>query len=260
MKFSCCIDMMYPGLDFIDRVRAAKEDSANAVEFWKWSNKDIDALKNSLDENGMQAALCNLDSADEELSAALMRGILSHRRTDELVKAIHESAPVMRRLGIGKAIVLAGDIDPEIEYPRALENIRETLRIGAKAAEEEGIMLVLEPLNSYDRASYVMPYSSPAFDIVHDIDSPALRVLLDLYHTQRMEGNLIYTIEKEIEFIGHFHVANSPWRCEPPLGEIDYRQVFAAIESSGYGHYVGFEYRQKNPGFRLRDWLENLIK
>ena len=57
MKFSCCSDMMYPGLDFIDRVRAAKVDLANAVEFWKWSNKDIDALKNSLDENGIQAAL-----------------------------------------------------------------------------------------------------------------------------------------------------------------------------------------------------------
>lgn len=255
MKFSCCIDMMYDGLDISDRVRAAKNDSVGAVEFWKWSDKDVDLLRKILDETGMKAALCNLDSSDKDLSAALMRGILSHRRVEDLKRAIGDSAPVMRKLGIDKAIVLAGDIDPGIEYGRAVENIRETLREGVKAAKDEGIMLILEPLNSYDRASYVMPYSAPAFDIVHDINSPALKVLLDLYHTQRMEGNLIYTLEKEIDFIGHFHVANSPWRCEPSLGEIDYRQVFAAIEASGYQHYVGFEYRQKNADFSLCEWL-----
>ena len=255
MNFSCCIDMMYAGLDFYDRIKAAKDDSVGAVEFWKWSNKDIGKLKDTLDKNEMKAVLCNLDSSDEELSAALMRGILSHKRTDDLERAIHESAPVMRELGFDKAIVLAGDIDPEIEYEKAIDNIRETLRIGVKAAEDEGIMLVLEPLNSYDRASYVMPYSAPAFDIVRDIGSQALKVLFDLYHTQRMEGNLIYTLEKEIDHIGHFHVANSPWRCEPSLGEIDYRQVFGAIEASGYKYHVGFEYRQKNVDFSLGEWL-----
>ena len=255
MNFSCCVDMMYPGLSLRDKILATRSDLVGAIEFWRLFNKDLDRLRTTLNETGTRAVLCNLDSRDENLSAALMRGILSHRRTDDFVAAIHGSAPEMRKLGIKNAIVLAGDVDSEIGFPRALENIRETLRIGVKAAENEGIGLVLEPLNTYDRAPYVLPYSRDAFDIVRDINSPALKVLLDLYHTQRMEGNLIYTLEREIDFIGHFHVANSPYRCEPDFGEVDYRAVFDAIEKSGYNGYVGFEYRQKNAGFSLGEWI-----
>jgi len=255
LKFSTCIDMMYADTDFMTRIDKSREDGVQAIEFWRWSNKNIPAVKDALERNNLACALCNLDSSDTDLSAALMRGILSHRRTDELVRAIHESATVMRTLGMDKAIVLAGDIDPAIEYDRAVENTYETLRIGAKAAEEEGIMLVLEPLNSFDRASYVMPYSTPAFRIAEDIHSQSIKVLLDLYHTQRMEGNLIDTLTKHIDVIGHFHVANSPLRSEPDFGEINYKQVFAAIEATGYSYYVGFEYRQKNPSFSLGKWL-----
>ncbi len=258
MKFSCCIDMMYASLTFEERIAQTARDGADAVEFWKWSNKDIPLVKRLLEENNLKCALCNLDSADETLDAALMRGILSHRRTDELVSAIHESASVMRELGLTKAIVLAGDVDPEIEYERALENTLETLRVGVKAAEEEGIMLVLEPLNTFDRASYVMPYSAPAFEIVREIGSPSLKLLLDLYHTQRMEGNLIDTLTKNIDLIGHFHVANSPRRCEPDLGEVNYKAVFDAIEDCGYSEYIGFEYRQVREDFKLGDYIREV--
>ncbi|MBE6613117.1 MAG: hydroxypyruvate isomerase [Ruminococcaceae bacterium] len=258
MKFSVCIDMMFADLPFMDRIRAAKAAGADAIEFWRWSNKDIDAIAALCGELGLSAALMNLESADEALSAALLRGILSHKRTDELVSAIHETAPVMRKLGMTDCIVLAGDVDEAIPYERAVDNIRETLRIGAKAAEEEGIRLLLEPLNTYDRATYVLPYSAPAFEIVRDVNSPALGILFDLYHTQRMEGNLIDTLTKNIDVIGHFHVAGSPWRCEPSLGEVDYKQVFAAIEAAGYDRYIGFEYRVKNPAFDLGAYIKTV--
>ncbi len=250
--------MMYANVPFMERVKLAKADGVDAVEFWKWSDKDIPALIEEMKRLDLKAAVMNLESSDPSLSARLLRGILSHRCVDEFVGAIRETAPVMRALGMDRVIVLVGDKDPEIPFEKVVENTLETLRVGVKAAEDEGMTLVLEPLNTVDRPSYVMPFCRDAFAIVKEIGSPNLKLLLDLYHTQRMEGNLIETLQQNIGCIGHFHVANVPFRCEPDLGEVDYRQVFSAIEKTGYEHYVGFEYRQKNPAFRLGDYLKTL--
>lgn len=258
MKFSVCIDMMFADIPFSDRISKAAEVGADAIEFWGWREKNIDSIAKKTKEKELSVCLCNLDSNDEELSKALMRGILTHGRGDELAKAVHESAAVMRKLGCKNAIILAGDVDDAIDDKTAFENSYNALMRGVKAAEEEGINLLLEPLNTYDRATYTMPYSAPVFELVRKVNSKNLGVLLDLYHTQRMEGNLIYTLTENIDKIGHFHVAGSPWRCEPTLGEVDYKQVFDAIEKTGYGGHIGFEYRQKNEDFDLGKYIESI--
>ena len=260
-KFSVCIDMMYADAPFDQRPSLAKLDGADAVEFWKWSNKDINLLADNLRELSLDACLMNLDSADEGLSYDMSRGVLSHRRTEDLIRAIHETAPVMRRLGMKNAIVLAGDKDDEISGGEVLENIEYTLRKGVKAAEDEGITLLLEPLNTFDRPTYVLPYSAPALEIVSSVGSPNLKLLFDIYHTARMESSeteyLTKKITENIRLIGHFHVANSPLRCEPPNGEIDYPTVFDAIAATDYDGYIGFEYRPSEKGrdFSLGKWL-----
>lgn len=256
VKFSACIDMMYPEYDFADRISAAKADGVDAVEFWKWTDKDIDAIKKSTEKLGLDVALFNIDSTDEKLSYDLSRGILSHGRTDDFIRALNETVPVMKKLGCDKIIVLAGDVDEKIPYSLALDNIYKVLKAAAPVAESYGVMLLLEPLNTYDRPSYVLPYSRDAFDIVKGVSSPSVKLLLDIYHTQRMEGNLIDTIEKNIAHIGHFHVANSPYRCEPDNGEIDYRAVLTAIDATTYNDCVGFEYRVRNSGFSLKKYIE----
>ena len=258
MKFSACIDMMYPELDFVDRIVAAKDDGADAIEFWKWSNKDVDLIADKTKELGLKVALMNIDSSDEKLSYDLSRGILSHGRTEEFISAIKESGPVLNKLEAKKLIVLAGDVDPEVSFEKALENTYNVLKAAAPVAEDLGIELLLEPLNTFDRATYVLPYSVNAFDIVKSISSPSVKVLLDIYHTQRMEGNLIDTIEKNVDYIGHFHVANSPYRCEPDLGEINYKTVLSSIEKTGYSDYVGFEYRLKNQNFSLKKYINDI--
>ena len=250
--------MMYPELDFIDRIKAAKRDHNDAIEFWKWSNKDVDAISNISKSLGINVALMNIDSANEQLSSDLSRGILSHGRKDEFISAIKETVPVLKRLGADRMIILAGDQDFSIPHKVALENIYNVLRAAAPIAEDAGVTLLLEPLNTYDRPSYVMPYSSDAFDIVRGISSPSVKVLLDIYHTQRMEGNIIDIIENNIDYIGHFHVANSPYRCEPDFGEIDYREVLSVINKTSYSNYVGFEYRVKNAGFSLGKYINDL--
>jgi hydroxypyruvate isomerase len=109
--------------------------------------------------------------------------------------------------------------------------------------EKSGITLVLEPLNILcDHMGYYLASSYEAFEICNVVGSKNIKVLYDIYHQQITEGNLIPTIRKYFDLIGHFHVADVPGRNEPGTGEINYRNVFRAIEDLGYDKYVGLEY------------------
>ena len=108
-KISCCIDMMFSQTDFYDRISAVKSCGIDTIEFWKWTNKDIDRVKALLDENKMGLSIFNIDSTDEALSYDLSRGILNSGRADEFVKALNESIPVYKKLNASAMIVLIGE-------------------------------------------------------------------------------------------------------------------------------------------------------
>lgn len=109
--------------------------------------------------------------------------------------------------------------------------------------EEAGVTLVVEPLNILvDHPGYYLYSSEEAFQIIDEVGSPNVKVLFDIYHQQIMEGNLISRIQRNINKIGHFHAADNPGRHELYMGEIQYLNVFRAIEETGYRGYIGFEY------------------
>lgn len=110
------------------------------------------------------------------------------------------------------------------------------------AADELGITLLLEPLNTkVDHPGYTLAHSTQAFQIVRFVDSPRLRVLYDVYHMQIMEGNLMETMAANLDCIGHIHVADVPGRHEPGTGEINYRSIAAMLREQGYAGSVGLE-------------------
>ncbi len=244
MKFSVCIDMMFSHLDFYDRFAAVKKQGIDAVEFWKWSVKDIEKTAALLKANDLALSLMNIDvKSDEALSYDLSRGILNTGRADELIRAVEESAPVCDALSCRKLIVLIGENNENMTYEEQRENVFSTLAKAAPYAEKNGITLVVEPLNTYDRRNYFMPYSSPLAEIIGAVKSPNVKMLFDIYHQQRMEGNIIDRIDANLDIIGHFHVADSPKRTEPGTGELNWKNILGHIEKSGYSEYVGLEYR-----------------
>ena len=114
----------------------------------------------------------------------------------------------------------------------------------ARAAADGGVVAVLEPLNTkVDHAGYFLDHAVDAFRLVREINAPALRVLYDIYHMQIMDGDLIATIEANLDLISHFHVADVPGRHEPGTGEINYANVFRRIDAAGYAGFVGLEFR-----------------
>ncbi|MBQ7841236.1 MAG: TIM barrel protein [Lachnospiraceae bacterium] len=237
MNLSVCIDLMYTYCDFYERFAEAAADGIKTVEFWKWSNKDLDRVCALLQENGQQVSIFNIDCQDEQLSYDLSRGILNDGRADEFLRALIESIPVYKRLNAKAMIVLIGEHKPYNE-----ENVYKCLEAAKPILEKENVNLIVEPLNATDRVGYSMPYAAPVLALIQKLNSPHIRMLYDIYH-QNMTGDFdLEEVRKNIGLIGHFHVADVPGRHEPGTGNVDYVSILKQIDAI-YDGFVGLEYR-----------------
>lgn len=230
---SVCIDMMFRHLDFYDRIAAVKKCGADAVEFWRWSDKDVKKIKDS----GIRIAAFDLDSSDERLSRDLSRGILNDGRVEEFITALKESIPIYHELCASAMTVYIGENAPYNE-----KNIYDCLRTALPLLEKNSINLLLEPVNDIDRGGYSMPYTAPLFELLRRIDSPRIKLLYDIYHQNMMGDFSINVIKDNINHIGHFHVADAPGRHEPGTGNIDYVNILKEISTLEYNGYIGLKY------------------
>lgn len=247
MKFSVCIDMMFAHHDFENRIAAVRATGLEAVEFWKWTNKDVDLVCRQLSDNNLDFAIFNIDCADEKLSYDLSRGILNAGRKEELLVALKESAPIYKKLGASAMIVLVGETIEGMSREAQIENVYECLSYVKDYAEQEEITLIVEPLNATDRQNYFMPEASVLMDILRRVGSPRIKMLYDIYH-QHMTGDFDMDFVREnLPFIGHFHVADCPGRHEPGTGSVDYVSILRQIDAMGYDGYFGLEYRATIP-------------
>jgi hydroxypyruvate isomerase len=162
----------------------------------------------------------------------------------EMVRAMEETAAVAAELGCKTIIATIGNTFDDETYEITRRRVVRNVRAVGKVAEDHGLTIVLEPLNTLvDHHGYWLTTMPQAVDIVHEVGSPAVKILMDLYHQQIMEGNNIANLTQYIGEIGHFHTAGVPGRHELVGGEQDYRAIFKAIDATGYAGYVGLEYR-----------------
>ena len=249
LRLSPCIEMMFTKEcpDFYDRFKAVKNAGVDCVDFWGWSNKDIGRVKEIIAENNITITSVSVDAADPDV-----RNVFGEKRLltrdadafDAFYKASEESIKVAKTLNVPSLIITTGNTrrDDVTRYEQHA-NIILMLKHVAPLFEDAGVTLIVEPLNILcNHMGYFLSSSYEAFEICNVVGSKNVKVLYDIYHQQITEGNLIPTIRKYFDLIGHFHVADVPGRHEPGTGEINYRNVFKAIEDLGYDKYVGLEY------------------
>lgn len=247
--------MLFPEVDFYERFALAKSSGVDAVEFWKWSNKDLNKIQSNLKSNKLSVSVFNLDSQDEKLSADLSRGILNAGRVDDFLSALKETIPVYKALNAEALIVLIGEI-LDIPYDEQINNIIRCLEAAVPLLKKENVNLVVEPLNNIDRKNYFLPRAKEVLEILRKVDCKNIKILLDLYHEQLMAGNLINTINENIDLIGHIHVADAPGRHEPGTGEINYSNVFKALKNNNYKKCIGFEFRSTKKETKTADLIK----
>lgn len=238
MKYSVCIDALYMDKgDFTDAMEKVKAAGYDAIEFWSWWDKDLDAIDKKREELGLQvAAFCTrfINPGDPQLQQAYLAGL-------------RESIEAAKRLECGTLIAQAGwefdSFRKEITRKQHRECLIDTMQKAAAIAEEEDMAIVIEPLNTLvNHPGYHLSTSEDSFRLIDQIGSDHVKILFDIYHQQITEGNLIQNITENIDKIGHFHAAGNPGRNEIVRGEINYKNVFRAIDALSYQDYIGLEY------------------
>lgn len=248
MKASVCIEMVYAEYPFLDRIKIAKEQGFDAVEFWNWDNKDMPAIKKTADEAGIDIATFQSNRGGTLINPA-------HRK--DFIAGIKESLAMAVEMGCKKMFILTDELGddrgvkykfPELSEAEKRQSVVDGLKEIAPLAEKAGVTLVLEPLNILvDHAGYWLKSSEIAFELIREVNSPNIRMLFDIYHQQITEGNIIERLTKNLDVIAHVHVADVPGRHEPGTGELNYEVILKKLRDAGYQEFVGLEYESIVP-------------
>ncbi len=240
MKFSANVSILFKEVPFLERFGRAKEAGFSAVEFWWPSGEDVGDLEASIGEAGLSVALFNFDAGDMPSGD---RGLVSD---PERVEQFRENVPVAlelaRRLGCRRMNVLVGHEKEGMDREEQLGLAREGVAFAADAAREAGVTVLVEAVNTFENGPYLLYTTGQAVEFVRGVGRENVGIQHDLYHMQRMEGNLVATLREYIGVIGHVQVADSPGRGGPGTGEIHYPFVLAELEGLGYDGHVGLEY------------------
>ena len=158
------------------------------------------------------------------------------------LESFRESVEVAKKLNVPNIIATTGNERSDVSREAQFDICVETLKEMAKIAEDEGIMIVLEPLNILvNHMGYFLVTTAEAVRLIKAVDSPNCKILFDIYHQQISEGNVIRNIKNNIDLIGHFHIADNPGRNQPGTGELCYTNIFKAIQETGYDRWLAFE-------------------
>lgn len=177
----------------------------------------------------------NLASGDSDARTAFLR-------------EIEESVEVAKRVNATWMTVVPGHLDLRRHLDYQTAHVVESLRRAAEILEPHGLVMVLEPLNPRNHPGLFLTGMPQAFQICRAVDSPACKILDDLYHQQITEGNLIPNIDAAWDEIAYFQIGDNPGRNEPTTGEIHYANVFAHIRAKGFDGILGMEHGNSVPG------------
>lgn len=234
MKISICTDAIFFHTQhpISTRLNMLGEAGLTAFEFWEWWTKDLTRLQQAQARHNLTCVAC----------CTRFISLVDASKRNDYLDGLQESISVAQRLGCKTLISQVGD-DLGIDRAEQRQSLIDGLKASVPLLEQAGIQLVIEPLNTLvDHAGYYLTSSEEAFAVVDAVDSPTIKVLFDIYHQQISEGHVIQRIVDNIDKIGHFHAAGNPGRHELYRGELNYHEIFRAIDAAGYDGHVGLEY------------------
>ena len=255
-KFSANLTFLFNELPFMERFAAAANAGFKAVEYmapYPYAAADLTA---ALRANGLVQALFNLPAGDWDSGERGMACIPG--RESEFRKGVATAIEYAHALDCKTINCLAGKLPPTVSRADAKATMIGNLAYAAAELKREGIHLVTEPINSFDIPGYFVNRTSEALAILDSVDSDNLFIQYDVYHAQRMEGELGNTLRNHVSRIGHIQIADNPGRNEPGTGEINYAWILRHIDEIGYEGWVGCEYKPKTTTVDGLGWIRAL--
>jgi len=235
------------GNDFIDQIKFAHEKGFRAIEDNGMMGRPADLQKkigNTLAQLGMTMGVFVVTSDNWHWKTSLASG--KQEWTDLMIKDCKEAVEVAKRCNAKWMTVVPGNFDRALTTEYQTSNVIAALRKAAGILEPHGLVMVLEALS--DNPDLFLRHSDQAFMICKAVNSPSCKILFDMYHMQRNEGDIINNIDRSWDEIGYFQIGDNPGRKEPTTGEMNYKNIFRHIYNKGYRGIMGMEHGNSKPG------------
>ncbi len=253
-RFAANLSMLYTEHAFLDRFAAAAADGFKAVEYLFPYEYPVAELAARLQANGLQQVLFNAPPGDwskGERGTACLPG-----REGEFRDGVQRAIDYARALGCPRIHLMAG-LAPQ-DADRAVLRKTYLANLAWAAAQATDIHFLIEPINTRDIPGFFLNRQDHAHEMIIEVGAPNLKVQMDLYHCQIVEGDLAKKIELYLPTgrVGHFQIAGVPERQEPDVGELSYPYLFELIDRLGWDGWIGCEYRPKGNTSAGLGWLQ----
>jgi len=255
-RFAANLSMMFNEVPFLERFAAAAGAGFDGVEYLFPYEFTPDAIASELKKHGLTNVLFNLPPGDW---AAGERGITClPGREEEFRAGVVKAADYAKALGTTRVHAMAGILPSGTSAAEAHATYIANLKYAAAEFDQHGITLLIEAINTRDMPGFFLNTQAQAFAVLEEVGAGNLKMQMDLYHMQVMEGDLAMKLSKYAAHCGHVQIASVPKRNEPDSGEVNYPYLFAHLDQIGYTGWVGCEYRPAHTTLEGLGWFRQL--
>jgi hydroxypyruvate isomerase len=257
-QFAANLTMLFNEHPFLDRFGAAAKAGFKAVEFLFPYAYPVAELQQRLKDNGLKLVLHNLPAGDWDAGD---RGMACDpKRVDEFRAGVARGIEYGTALGVPHLNCLAGKAPAGVEAAALRSTFVANLRYAATEFKKAGLNLLIEPINRFDIPGFYLNTTAQALAILDEVGAANAFVQYDIYHAQRMEGELANTMSAQLARIGHIQLADNPGRNEPGSGEINYAFLFKHLDRIGYKGWIGCEYKPAAGTEAGLGWIQALAR
>jgi 2-dehydrotetronate isomerase len=242
-KFAANLSFIFQEVDFLDRFAAAADCGFKGVEYLSPYEHPPEVISERLARHGLVQALFNMPPGDwaagERGTAALLG------REQEFRDGVEKALVYAKATKCPLVHAMAGLVPAARDRDEAERVYINNLQYAAARAAREGVTVVIEPINTRDIPGYFLNTTTQAMSVIERVGHPNLKLQLDLYHVQIMEGDLAHRMRALAGHYPHVQIAGNPGRHEPDIGEISYPYLFDLFDELGYSGWIGCEYRPR---------------
>lgn len=252
LRFAANLSWLFQEWSFLDRFAAAADAGFTAVEYLFPYDHPPDEIARRLARHNLKQVLFNLAPGD---FAAGDRGIATFPdRREEFRAAIAAGLTYARATATPRLHLMAG----AASGPEALACYRDSIKFACEAAGKDGIDILIEPINNHDIPGYLMNDFGLAEQLIAELKLPNFWLQFDIYHRQRLHGEVTKGLEAFLPITRHMQIASAPLRQEPTTGELDDRHILRTVARLGYDGYIGCEYGPVNGTLAGLGWMKSL--
>jgi 2-dehydrotetronate isomerase len=252
-KFAANLSMMFNEVPFLDRFQAAAAAGFKAVEFlfpYEFSPEEVESKAK---DAGTEIILFNMPAGNW---AAGERGITGlPGREEEFRAGVEKALLYAERLGTTRIHAMAGIAPAGSDLAACRTTLIANLKYAAEKLAAKNITLLLEAINTRDMAGFIVSTQKDSHAICEAVGASNLKMQMDLYHMQVMEGDLATSLKRYASMCGHIQIAGCPERNEPDTGEVRYEYLFRLLDQMGYPGWIGCEYRPAGKTTEGLAWL-----